>query len=181
LPALPESQRLVMRDCCGSPKARFRCGSSRTSQSRVMVSRLVRDWSEITCLTARNANAWTVSLLRSNANRIAWERMSSRNRITVAASVRWRVGSKFCRSKSCAIFMVSTITRSELMRQNARRTLTFWVRADSLVVDPLDFNVYAITRGETRVEDWAKSDHTAIKADGCRLDPRLWNPERALC
>jgi len=77
--------------------------------------------------------------------------------------------------------MVSTITRSELMRQNARRTLTFWVRADSLVVDPLDFNVYAITRGETRVEDWAKSDHTAIKADGCRLDPRLWNPERALC
>jgi hypothetical protein len=54
-------------------------------------------------------------------------------------------------------------------------------RADSLVVDPLDFNVYAITRGETRVEDWAKSDHTAIKAGGCRLDPRLWNPERALC
>ena len=105
--------------------------------------------------------------------------MSSRNRITVAASVSKRVGGKFCRSKSCAIFMVSTITRSELMRQNARRTLTFWVRADSLVVDPLDFNVYAITRGETRVEDWAKSDHTAIKADGCRLDPRLWNPKSA--
>jgi len=39
LPARLESQRLVMRDCCGSPKAWFRCGSSRTSQSRFMVSR----------------------------------------------------------------------------------------------------------------------------------------------
>ena len=65
-------------------------------------------------------------------------------------------------------------------RENARQTLIFSF-GNSLVVDPLDFNVYAITRGETRVEDWAKSDHTAIKADGCRLDPRLWNPERALC
>jgi hypothetical protein len=58
---------------------------------------------------------------------------------------------KFCRSKSCAIFMVSTITRSELMRQNARRTLTLWVVRHRLVVDPLDFNVYAITNPPTEI------------------------------
>jgi len=57
-----------------------------------------------------------VSLLRSNADRIAWERKSSRNRITVAASVRLCAGGKFCSSKSCATLMVSTIMRSELMR-----------------------------------------------------------------
>ena len=52
----------------------------------------------------------------SNADRIAWERTSSRNRITVAASVRLCAGGKFCRSKSCATLMASTIVRSELMR-----------------------------------------------------------------
>ena len=31
------------REFCGSPNALFKCGSSRTSQSRFMVSRLVRD------------------------------------------------------------------------------------------------------------------------------------------
>src|SRR6516165_12263176 len=64
-----------------------------------------------------------VSLLRSNADRIAWERKSSRNRITVAASVRLCAGGKFCSSKSCATLMVSTIMRSELMR--AHRVLAF--------------------------------------------------------
>lgn len=34
------------RDGCGRPKAWFRCGSSRISQSRFMISRLVRDWSD---------------------------------------------------------------------------------------------------------------------------------------
>ena len=34
------SHPLIMRDC-GSPKAWFRCGSSRTSQSHFMVSRLI--------------------------------------------------------------------------------------------------------------------------------------------
>src|SRR6266478_1290418 len=87
-----------------------------------MVSRLVRDWSETARSTSRNANVRSVSLLRSKADRIAWERTSSRNRITVAASVRLCVGGKFCRSKSCATLMASTIVRSELMKG----TQGFW-------------------------------------------------------
>ena len=57
-----------------------------------------------------------VSLPRSKADRIAWERTSSRNRITAAASVRLCVEARFCRSKSCATLMASTIVRSELMK-----------------------------------------------------------------
>src|SRR5262245_19906521 len=72
------------------------------SQSRFIVSRLVRDRSESTRSTARNANVRTVSLLRSNADCIEGERTISRNRNTVAASVRLCIGGKFCRSKSCA-------------------------------------------------------------------------------
>jgi hypothetical protein len=60
----------------------------------------------------------SVSLLRSNADRIAWERMSSRNRITVAASVRLCVGGKFCQSRSFATLMASIIARSELMEKH---------------------------------------------------------------
>jgi len=67
-------------------------------------------------LNRRNANVRSVSLLRSNADRIAWEQTSSRNRITVAASVKLCAGGKFCSSKSCATLMASTIVRSELMR-----------------------------------------------------------------
>src|SRR5207245_3446220 len=33
----------VIREFCGSPNALFKCGSSRTSPSRFIVSRLVRD------------------------------------------------------------------------------------------------------------------------------------------
>jgi hypothetical protein len=29
--------------------------------------------------------------------------------------------------------------------------------------------------GQSRIGNRAKSDHTAIKANACRLDPRLWN------
>jgi hypothetical protein len=45
----PGSQRLlghgpnVIREFCGIPKAWFRCGSSSTSQSRVMICRFVSD------------------------------------------------------------------------------------------------------------------------------------------
>ena len=47
--SLPRSQRLlgygpnVIREFCGIPKAWFRCGSSSTSQSRVMICRFVSD------------------------------------------------------------------------------------------------------------------------------------------
>src|SRR6516162_7656409 len=89
-----------------------------------MVSRLVRDRSLTTRSTARNENARSVSLLRSNADRIAWERTSSRNRITVAASVRLCVGGKFCQSRSFATLMASIITRSEVM-EKTHTTLPF--------------------------------------------------------
>ena len=53
---------------------------------------------------------------------------SSRNRITVAASVRLCAGAKFCRNKSCATLMASTIVRSELMRDT--QLLAFQLRAE---------------------------------------------------
>ena len=59
--------------------------------------------------------------------RIAWERTSSRNRITVAASVRLCAGGKFCRNKSCATLMASTIVRSELMK-GTQGVLAFQLR-----------------------------------------------------
>ena len=71
--------------------------------------------------TARNANARSVSLLRSNADRIEGEWTSSRNRKTVAASVSLCIGGKFCRSKSRATLMASTIRRSGVMRKQRRR------------------------------------------------------------
>ena len=61
--------------------------------------------------------------------RIAWERTSSRNRITAAASVRLCVEARFCRSKSCATLMASTIVQSELMR--GTQFLAFQLRANS--------------------------------------------------
>jgi hypothetical protein len=117
-----ESQRLfgygpnVNRKFCGSPKAWLRCGSSRTSRSRLMVSRSVRDRSETTRSTARNVNAGNMSLLRSNADCTAGERTRSRIRVTVAASGRLCTGGKFCRSKFCAALMALSITRSGFMK-----------------------------------------------------------------
>jgi hypothetical protein len=49
------------------------------------------------------------------------ERMSSRKRKTVAASVRLCVGGRFWRSNSCATLRASTITRSELIRKQRGR------------------------------------------------------------
>src|SRR6516162_4486132 len=102
-----------------------------------MVSRLVRDRSLTTRSTARNENARSVSLLRSNADRIAWERTSSRNRITVAASVRLCVGGKFCQSRSFATLMASIITRSELIGKNPHN-------AAVPVFDGVDFDIYTL-------------------------------------
>jgi hypothetical protein len=112
----------IWRRLCGFPKAWFRCGSSSTSQSRFMVSRLVCEWSEVTRSTARNANAKSVSLLRSKADRIACERTSSRNRSTVAASVRLCAGGRFWLRRFCATLKASTIMRSELMERKTRRS-----------------------------------------------------------
>src|SRR5262245_61219027 len=73
------SQRLfefgpsMKREFCVIPRTWFRCGSSRTSQSRVMISRSVCDCSATTCSTARKANASNVSLLCSKADRIEGE------------------------------------------------------------------------------------------------------------
>jgi hypothetical protein len=75
--------------------------------------------------TARNANARSVSLLRSNADRIEGEWTSSRTRVTVAASGRLYAGGRFCDSKLRATLMASTIARSELMRKKAPGTLAF--------------------------------------------------------
>jgi hypothetical protein len=57
----------ILRRLGGIPKAWFKYGSSTTSQSWFIVSRLVREWSEITRSTARNANTKSVSLLRRGA------------------------------------------------------------------------------------------------------------------
>jgi hypothetical protein len=76
---------------------------------------------ETTRSTARNANARSVSLLRSNADRIEGEWTSSRTRVTVAASGRLYAGGRFCDRKVCATLMASTIVRSELMRKKRTR------------------------------------------------------------
>ena len=116
----------IWRRLCGFPKAWFRCGSSSTSQSRFMVCRLVCEWSEVTRSTARNANAKSVSLLRSKTDRIACERTSSRNRNTVAASVRLCAGGRFWLRRFCATLMASTIMRSETHRnKNSQITAAF--------------------------------------------------------
>jgi hypothetical protein len=49
-----------------------------------------------------NANAISVSLLRSGADWMEGERMSSRKRKTAAASVRLCVGGRFWHSRPCA-------------------------------------------------------------------------------
>jgi hypothetical protein len=124
-----------------------------------------------------------VSLLRSNADRIAWERTSSRNRITVAASVRLRVGGKFCRSKSCAILMVSVITRSEPMKQNARGTLIFWLvrlaysstRSTSIFMQsPISF-AWLRTR-PVRRPHWISNPYSLTDKSEAAADGRSWLP-----
>src|SRR5262249_38344135 len=125
---------------CGFPKAWFRYGSSSTSQSRFMVCRLVCEWSEVTRSTARNANAKNVSLLRSNADRIACERTSSRNRNTVAASVRLCAGGRFWLRRFCATLMASTIMRSELIGTKTRRSQQR-SNPGSLVFKTFGFNI----------------------------------------
>jgi len=81
-----------------------------------------------------------MSLLRSNADRIAWEWTSSRKRRTTAASVRLCVGGKLCRNKCCATLMPSAIMRSELIGKTHAKTLIF-AFGSSLVVAALDFNI----------------------------------------
>ena len=66
-------------------------------------------------LDSRKANAGSVSLPRSKADRMAGESTSSRNRKTIAASLRLCLGGKFCLNKFCATLTASTIARSELM------------------------------------------------------------------
>jgi hypothetical protein len=62
--------------------------------------------------------------------------------ITVAASVRLCVGGKFCRSKSCATLMASTIMRSELMGDKRTPNSGVPRRTNSSVFDALDFDIY---------------------------------------
>ena len=130
----------ILGPLCRFPKAWFRCGSPSTSQSRFMASRLVREWSEITCSTARNANAKSVSLLRSNDDRKACERTSSRNRITVAASVRLCARGRFWLRRFCATLMASTIMRSELMGRKLTGHSSGSNRS-SLVFKAVGFNI----------------------------------------
>jgi hypothetical protein len=84
-----------------------------------------------------------VSLLRSNADRIAWERTSSRKRRTTAASVRLCVGGKFCRNKSCAHLDAIGNYAIKTHWENARQTLIFSF-GNSLVVAAPDFNIYQL-------------------------------------
>jgi len=83
-----------------------------------------------------------MSLLRSNADRIAWERTSSGKRRTTPASVRLCVEGKFCRNKSCATLMPSAIMRSELIGKTHAKL--GYSRSVSLVVATLDFNIYKL-------------------------------------
>jgi hypothetical protein len=144
-----------------------------------MVSRLVRDWSEITRSTARNANVRSVSLPRSNADRIAWERTSSRNRITVAASVKLCAGGKFCSSKSCATLMASTIMRSELMRG----TQGFWRSSYVRIAEPSARSSAILYARRSRTGRWPRpgstsrmarlaARHTILDVIGCLLTNR---------
>ena len=114
-----------------------------------------------------------VSLLRSNADRIAWERKSSRNRITVAASVRLCAGGKFCSSKSCATLMVSTIMRSELMRG----TQGFWRSRYVRIAEPyymLGDLAPADGPGQVALRAWPglAARHMLLDVIGCVLTNR---------
>jgi hypothetical protein len=101
----------------GNSKALFKWASSRTSHNLLIVSRCDSDRSKSTRWIARNANVVSASLLRSKADRIEGEPMSSRNRKTVAASVRLCFGGKCWHNKTCATLRASTINRSERMRK----------------------------------------------------------------
>src|SRR5262249_42633973 len=90
--------------------------------------------------TARNANAKSVSLLRSKADRIACERTSSRNRNTVAASVSLCAGGRFWLRRFCANLMASTIMRSELIGTKTRRSQQR-SNPGSLVFKTFGFNI----------------------------------------
>ena len=111
----------MKREFCVIPRARFKCGSSSMSQSRVMISRSLCDSSTIICSTARRANASNVSLLCSKADRMDGEWTSSRNRITVAASVRC-VGGKFCHSNFFDALIAASNKRSVFMRRKPTRS-----------------------------------------------------------
>jgi hypothetical protein len=98
-PYRPDGNQCLLRygpnELGGNPKALFKWASSRTSHNLLMVSRCDSERSESTRSTARNANVVSASLLRSKADRMEGEPMSSRNRETVAASVRLCLGGKF--------------------------------------------------------------------------------------
>jgi hypothetical protein len=64
---------------------------------------------------SRKANAGSMSLLFSKADRTEGEWTSSRTRATVAASGRLCVDRAFCHSKFFAVLMAASITRSEFM------------------------------------------------------------------
>jgi hypothetical protein len=100
-----------------NPNALFKWASSRMCHNLLIVSRCDSDRSKSTRSTARNANVVSASPLRSKADRIEGQPMTSRNRKTVVASVRLCFGGNFWDSKTCATLRASTIIRSELMRE----------------------------------------------------------------
>jgi hypothetical protein len=59
-------------------------------------------------------------------DRMEGEPMTSRNRKTVAASVRLCFGGKFWHSRTCATLRASTMTRSEFMRKQSWRGYSAW-------------------------------------------------------
>ena len=116
--AYPESQDGPSGEFSG-PTAWIRCGLFRMPQSRLIVSRSVRDSSAITSSTARSVKATSVSLLSCNADCTVGERTNFRKRTTFIASGR----SYLCHSKRCAALIASAITRSECMRHKTHAEL----------------------------------------------------------
>ena len=106
--------------------------------------------------------------------RIAWERTSSRNRITVAASVKLCAGGKFCSSKSCATLMASTIMRSELMR--GTQGFSSYVR----IAEPSARRSAILYARRSRTGRWPRPSsmaglaarHTILDVVGCLLANR---------
>ena len=116
--AYPESQDGPSGEFSG-PTAWIRCGLFRMPQSRLIVSRSVRDSSAITSSTARSVKATSVSLLSCNADCTVGERTNFRKRTTFMASGR----SYLCHSKRCAALIASAITRSGFMRHEMHAEL----------------------------------------------------------
>jgi len=76
-------------------------------------------------LSQRKRENCVAAVLQRRSNRLGTDEFAE-SHIRRGISEVTRRG-QFCRSKSCAILMVSVITRSELMKQNARGTLIFWL------------------------------------------------------